>query len=70
MNHNAVIIKAYAKVNLCLDITGIADNGWHYLDTIIAPIPIFDLVKITKREDKKISVTYDSGAMFLNDVGL
>ncbi|MGI6137311.1 MAG: hypothetical protein GX959_03915 [Clostridiales bacterium] len=68
MNHNAVIIKAYAKVNLCLDITGIADNGWHYLDTIIAPIPIFDLVKITKREDKKISVTYDSGAMFLNDV--
>lgn len=68
MDHNSVIIKAYAKVNLCLDITGIADNGWHYLDTIIAPIPIFDLVKITKREDKKISVTYDSGAMFLNDV--
>lgn len=70
MLQNTVEIKAYAKVNLCLDITGIADNGWHYLDTIVAPIPLHDIVTVTKREDDLIRVTYDNGNAFPNDVAV
>ena len=36
--------KAYAKINLALDITGRKDNGYHELNTVMQTINLFDLL--------------------------
>ena len=46
-----VKIKAYAKVNLTLEIVG-AKDGYHLLDSLVASVDLFDLVVLTKRKDK------------------
>ena len=48
-------VKAYAKLNLTLAITGV-NNGWHMLDSLVCSVDIFDLIKINKRRDGKINV--------------
>lgn len=39
-------VKAFAKVNLALDIIGKQDNGYHELNMIIQTIGIYDLINI------------------------
>ena len=51
---NSVQIKAYAKINLTLDITG-ANGGFHDLDSVVATINLYDLITIKKRKDDKIT---------------
>ena len=36
--------KAYAKINLALDIIGRKDNGYHELNTVMQTINLFDLL--------------------------
>lgn len=50
-----VRVKAYAKLNLTLDITGVID-GWHMLDSLVCTVDTFDLIKIKKRKDRLVSV--------------
>ena len=45
--------RAYAKLNLFLDITG-TDNGFHLIDTVVATVNLFDVVILTARKDKKV----------------
>lgn len=52
-----VIVQAPAKVNLFLDITGIAKNGYHLLDTVMQAVSLYDLVLIEKNSVSEISVT-------------
>lgn len=47
--------KAYAKINLTLDITGV-QKGFHMLDSLVCTVDIFDLVKIKKRKDGLVSI--------------
>ena len=44
-------VKAYAKVNLALDIIGKLDNGYHELNMIMQTINIYDLIDIEKAKD-------------------
>ena len=39
-----IMRKAYAKINLALDITGRRDNGYHELNTVMQTINLFDLL--------------------------
>ena len=48
-------IKAYAKINITLEITGI-ENGYHLLDSLVASVDLYDLVCLKKRKDKLSSV--------------
>jgi 4-diphosphocytidyl-2-C-methyl-D-erythritol kinase len=41
-NAAAAIVSAAAKINLCLHIVGTRDDGYHLLDSIVAPISLFD----------------------------
>ncbi len=41
-------IKVSAKINLSLDITGIMENGYHCVDTIIQSVDVYDTVYIEK----------------------
>lgn len=41
-------VRAYAKVNLALDVVRKREDGYHELDMIMAPITLHDLIYITK----------------------
>lgn len=48
-------VKAYAKLNLTLDVAGTA-GGFHLLDSLVCTVGLFDLIKIKKRADSDITV--------------
>lgn len=41
-------LKAYAKINLTLDVTGRREDGYHTLDTVMQSISVWDEVEIKK----------------------
>ncbi len=48
--------KAYAKINLSLDITG-SEGGYHTVDSVVTSIDLYDLITVRKRKkDKLVSV--------------
>ncbi|MGN0589717.1 MAG: 4-(cytidine 5'-diphospho)-2-C-methyl-D-erythritol kinase, partial [Ruminiclostridium sp.] len=54
-----LMVKAYGKVNLWLDITGRLDNGYHSLNTVMRRIDLFDEIEL-KTGDKGIKVSCDN----------
>ena len=54
-------LKAYAKLNLSLDITGKRSDGYHELDGIMQSISLCDTVEIQKSDE--ISVLMDAGGI-------
>lgn len=50
-----VRVKAYAKLNLTLAVTG-AENGYHTLDSLVCTVDLFDLIKLKKRKDNLVTV--------------
>lgn len=48
-------VKAYAKLNLTLAVTGEKD-GYHTLDSVVCTVDLFDLIKLSKRKDGLVSV--------------
>lgn len=55
-------IRAYAKINLALDVVRKREDGYHELDMIMAPITLHDLIYIDKI-DKGIVITSNSHRM-------
>ncbi len=55
-------IKAYAKVNLALDVVSRREDGYHELDMIMAPITLHDLIYIDEI-DEGILITSDNTRM-------
>ena len=41
-------LKAYAKINLTLDVTGRREDGYHTLDTVMHSISVYDELEIKK----------------------
>lgn len=52
--------KAYAKVNLSLYITGVRDDGYHLLDTVMQRVSLYDTVNVSKNEVDIIKVISDN----------
>jgi 4-diphosphocytidyl-2-C-methyl-D-erythritol kinase len=52
-----VVVLAPAKINLSLDITGTAANGYHTLDTVMQAVNLSDVVVIRGRPDGEVRVT-------------
>ena len=50
-----MLLKARAKINWALNITGIRADGYHELDSIMHSIDVFDLVYIDKAADIDIT---------------
>ena len=48
--------KAYAKINLGLDVIGRRDDGYHLVRMIMQSIDLFDELSFTKRDDDKIVI--------------
>ena len=51
----AVRIKACAKLNLTLSITG-RQNGYHMLDSLVCSVDLSDLIVLKKRKDSLVTV--------------
>lgn len=54
---NRVVARAPGKINLSLDITGTAPDGYHYLNTVMQAIDLFDVVVVGKRPGEDMRVT-------------
>ncbi|MHC1695190.1 MAG: 4-(cytidine 5'-diphospho)-2-C-methyl-D-erythritol kinase [Eubacteriales bacterium] len=52
-----ITIKAHAKVNLTLNLTGRRPDGYHLIETIMHQIPLHDTVRIRPSGDIAISST-------------
>lgn len=57
----SIKLKAYAKVNLCLDIIGKREDGYHLIETVMQSVGVFDKVYVKRTNDGKISVLCDKG---------
>ncbi|MCH5146670.1 MAG: 4-(cytidine 5'-diphospho)-2-C-methyl-D-erythritol kinase [Clostridiales bacterium] len=51
----SVRVKAYAKLNLTLSITG-SSGGYHMLDSLVCSVDLFDLIVLKKRKDDKVII--------------
>lgn len=50
-----VHVKAYAKLNLCLDVVGKLDNGYHEISTVMQSIDLYDDIVISFVRGTEIS---------------
>jgi len=56
-------VKANAKINLFLEITGRRENGYHDISTVMHEISLHDTVTVKRTEKDCITITSDSKAM-------
>lgn len=54
-----ITAKAAGKINLLLDLTGVLDNGYHCIYTVMQSVSVFDAVSIEKTSDGKITLGCD-----------
>jgi len=62
-----MMIKAPAKINLTLDITGKLDNGYHTIDSIMQTVSLYDEVELEKTDDGKVSLQCNKAYLPLNE---
>jgi 4-diphosphocytidyl-2-C-methyl-D-erythritol kinase len=53
-----MILKAYAKINISLDVVGKKEDGYHLLKMIMQSIDLYDLIQISKANEG-INITCD-----------
>lgn len=49
--------KAYAKINLTLDVLEVREDGYHALKSVMQTVDLCDLVTLTKTETDGVVVT-------------
>jgi 4-diphosphocytidyl-2-C-methyl-D-erythritol kinase len=54
----AAVVSAPAKINLCLHVVGRRDDGYHFLDSIVAPISLFDqlVIRVTPAATAQVAL--------------
>lgn len=63
-------LKAYAKINLHLDVLGIAENGYHKVDTVMQTVSLWDDVEISFCDGEKHSIECDHPSVPNNEKNL
>lgn len=58
---NRIELKAYAKINLGLDVLGKRQDGYHDLRTVMQTIGIYDSIALEKTGTGKIEITVNVG---------
>lgn len=59
-------VKAYAKINLHLDVTGIRTDGYHNIQSIMHSVSLCDIVDIELTDDTKILIECDTAGVPLD----
>lgn len=62
---DSIRLKAFAKINLTLDITGKRDDGYHYIDTVMQSVDLYDIITLSHRAEPGILLdcTFAAGPM-------
>ena len=53
---NTVSMRAYAKINLGLDVIGKLENGYHEVRMIMQTINLYDKITVTRNKTGRINV--------------
>ena len=56
---DSICLKAYAKINLGLDVIGRRPNGYHDVRMIMQTIDLFDTLHITKNDSGRLTLSID-----------
>ncbi|MDR2888515.1 MAG: 4-(cytidine 5'-diphospho)-2-C-methyl-D-erythritol kinase [Lachnospiraceae bacterium] len=67
---NEVVQKAYAKINLALDVLGRRADGYHDVRMVMQTISLCDEIVICKEEQPGIRLRVDSGSIPTGDTNL
>lgn len=54
-----ITLRAYAKINLMLDILSRLENGYHDLYMIMQSVSLYDTITVEKTDSKAITITCD-----------
>ena len=49
----SLLLKSYAKINICLNVVGKRDDGYHELDMIILPLEMHDSILFSELKNAK-----------------
>lgn len=76
-------LKAYAKINLCLDVIGIREDGYHLLESVMQSVSLYDIVTVRRSNSEGIAlkcsglsipqeknIAYKAATAFFKAVGL
>ena len=67
---DSINLKALAKINIGLDVTGIRPDGYHEVRMIMQTVNLFDKVKITRTSDGSITMSTNLRFLPVNDDNL
>ena len=56
MSINEIHVRAPAKINLALEVTGRRRDGFHEIDTVMTTVSLFDYISIESSE--KLSINF------------
>ncbi|MGM0602650.1 MAG: 4-(cytidine 5'-diphospho)-2-C-methyl-D-erythritol kinase [Bacillota bacterium] len=56
---NEIVLKAYAKINLALDVKGIYPDGYHRVEMIMQSIALHDKVKLKRKSSDILVICSD-----------
>lgn len=67
MKITRVRLNAAAKINLTLDITGVREDGYHTLESVMQTVSLYDTVHIKATESGKIDLSVVGAPFIPND---
>ena len=65
-----MIVKANAKLNLSLDITGVREDGYHIMDMVMQSVTLSDTIEILPSDSGVIEILSDSRIIPLGETNL
>lgn len=60
-------VKAFAKLNLFLDVLGKRPDGYHNIDSVMQSIDLYDEIVISDNSENTVKVTYNDPALERED---
>ena len=67
---DSINLRAYAKINLGLDVVGRRDDGYHLVSMVMQSVRLFDKLTITKSDEEGIRLTTNLDFLPVNDNNL
>jgi len=63
-------VKAFAKINLCLDVLSRRADGYHDVEMVMTNVDIADVLEIRELEEKKISLICNNKDLATDETNL
>jgi len=61
--YSSAVVKAPAKLNLALNITGIRDDGYHLMSMVMQAIDLCDIIELKKNDNGTIKISCDKSSL-------